>query len=81
MVVSGTLGSKPRLQYVRNLKIVSTFLRDASGQLEVTWFNMPFIMKTSSYGNQIYYAGACDQTKTADTACSSRSFFFGGGVS
>ena len=57
MVVSGTLGSKPRLQYVRNLKIVSTFLRDASGQLEVTWFNMPFIMKTLRMGTRYIMRG------------------------
>ncbi len=57
VVVSGTLGSKPRLQYVRNLKIVSTFLRDASGQLEVTWFNMPFIMKTLRMGTRYIMRG------------------------
>lgn len=57
VVVSGTLGSKPRLQYARNLKIVSTFLRDASGQLEVTWFNMPFIMKTLRMGTRYIMRG------------------------
>ena len=57
VVVSGTLASKPRLQYVRNLKIVSTFLRDASGQLEVTWFNMPFIMKTLRMGTRYIMRG------------------------
>lgn len=57
VVVSGTLGCKPRLQYVRNLKIVSTFLRDASGQLEVTWFNMPFIMKTLRMGTRYIMRG------------------------
>lgn len=57
VVVSGTLGSKPRLQYVRNLKIVSTFLRDASGQLEVTWFNMTFIMKTLRMGTRYIMRG------------------------
>lgn len=57
VVVSGTLGSKPRLQYAGKLKIVSTFLRDASGQLEVTWFNMPFIMKTLRMGTRYIMRG------------------------
>lgn len=57
VVVSGTLGGKPRLQYVRNLKIVSTFLRDVTGQLEVTWFNMPFIMKTLRMGTRYIMRG------------------------
>ena len=44
VVVCGTLAAKPRMQYARNLKIVSTFLKDSTGQIEVTWFNMPMLL-------------------------------------
>ena len=37
VVVSGTLGSKPRLQYVRNLKIVSTLAKILITAMRFLW--------------------------------------------
>ena len=57
VVVCGTLAAKPRMQYARNLKIVSTFLKDSTGQIEVTWFNMPFILRTLHMGTRYIMRG------------------------
>lgn len=57
VVVCGSLATTPRLQYIKKLKIVSCSLRDASGQMEVTWFNMPFIVKTLHMGTKYILRG------------------------
>ena len=57
VVVAGNLAAQPKMKYVKNLKIVSAILKDGSGQLEVTWFNMPFILKTLHMGTRYIMRG------------------------
>ena len=57
VVVCGSLASQPKLKRVRNLKILSGIIRDASGQLQVTWFNMPFLQKTLRMGTHYILRG------------------------
>jgi ATP-dependent DNA helicase RecG len=57
VVVCGSLAAKPRMQTIRNLKIINCTLRDAGGQLEVCWYNMPFLLKTLHMGTKYIMRG------------------------
>ena len=48
--IEGTLVRRPVIKNVRNLKIISIQLRDRSGTINVTWFNMPFLMRSLKMG-------------------------------
>lgn len=50
VVVCTSLVNQPKIKRVRNLKILSVIMKDNSGQLPVTWFNMPFLQKTLRMG-------------------------------
>lgn len=50
VVICGSLMNQPKQKKVRNLKILSCVLKDNSGQIQVTWFNMPFLQKTLRMG-------------------------------
>ena len=43
IVLDVSLAAKPKISYVRNLKIVSCTMRDSSGSIPVSWFNMPYL--------------------------------------
>lgn len=51
--IEGTLVRRPVIKNVRNLKIISIQLRDRSGTINVTWFNMPFLLNSLKMGS--YY--------------------------
>lgn len=51
--IEGTLVRRPVIKNVRNLKIISIRLRDRSGTINVTWFNMPFLLNSLKMGS--YY--------------------------
>lgn len=53
IIIEGTLYKRPVIRYVKNLKIVSARLRDSSGMIDVTWFNMPYLLKSLKVGT--YY--------------------------
>ncbi len=57
VVIYGSLCNQPKLKRVRNLKILSTVIKDNSGQLQVTWFNMPFLQKTLRMGTHYILRG------------------------
>lgn len=57
VVVCGSLVNQPKLKRVRNLKILSGIIKDSSGQLQVTWFNMPFLQKTLRMGSRYILRG------------------------
>jgi ATP-dependent DNA helicase RecG len=57
VVVSGSLTAKPGIHTARNLKIITSCLKDASGQLEVCWYNMPFLLKTLHMGTKYIMRG------------------------
>ncbi len=50
VTICGALTAQPQMQRIRNLKILGVHLRDASGQIAVTWFNMPFMQKMLRMG-------------------------------
>lgn len=47
----------PKVKPVRNLKIVSTMVKDATGALQVTFFNMPYIANTLKSGQCYLFRG------------------------
>ncbi|MBP3609406.1 MAG: ATP-dependent DNA helicase RecG [Lachnospiraceae bacterium] len=57
VVIYGSLLNQPKLKRVRNLKILSAIMKDGSGQIQVTWFNMPFLQKTLRLGTHYILRG------------------------
>ncbi len=47
----------PQLKRVRALNILSGRVRDYSGDIMVTWFNMPFLKKTLTLGTKYLFRG------------------------
>ena len=47
----------PKVKSVRNLKIVSTMVKDATGALQITFFNMPYIANTLKSGQCYLFRG------------------------
>lgn len=50
VVLEGSFASKLQMASVRNLRIISGKFRDSSGQLQVSWFNMPYLMRSLKVG-------------------------------
>lgn len=50
VILEGSFATKPHMASVRNLKIISCKFRDSSGQLFVSWFNMPYLMRSLKMG-------------------------------
>lgn len=50
VILEGSFATKPHMTAVRNLKIISCKFRDNSGQLFVSWFNMPYLMRSLKMG-------------------------------
>lgn len=50
IAIEVSLVSRPKLSRVRNLKIISCIMRDSTGQLPVTWFNMPYLQRSLKMG-------------------------------
>lgn len=57
VVVEGSLQGAPKAKRAGSLKILSAVLRDTSGQLPVTWFNMMFLQKTLRMGTRYILRG------------------------
>ncbi|MDO4166642.1 MAG: ATP-dependent DNA helicase RecG [Eubacteriales bacterium] len=57
MAVEVSLAAKPKLSRVRNLKMLHCVMRDSSGQLPVTWFNMPYLMRSLTMGRRYILRG------------------------
>ena len=55
--VEGVIMKAPEVKQVKNLQIVTTTLRDDSGILRVTWFNMPFLRNTVKRGMRFVLRG------------------------
>lgn len=53
VILEGTFATRPHMASVRNLKIISCKFRDSSGQIQVSWFNMPYLMRSLKMG--MYY--------------------------
>lgn len=55
--VEGVILKAPEVKQVKNLQIVTTTLRDDSGILRITWFNMPFLKNTVKRGMRFVLRG------------------------
>lgn len=55
--VAGTVIQAPEVKKVRNLTILSIKIRDDSGFLYLTWFNMPFLRNTLKRGASFIFRG------------------------
>lgn len=53
VVIEGTLTGRPTITRIRNLTLVNATIKDSTGSIRVTWFNMPYITKTVKVGT--YY--------------------------
>lgn len=59
--VQGTLAGKPRIYQTRSLKVIQMTLRDGTGELALTWFNMPFIVKQFHQGTRYILRGKVEK--------------------
>lgn len=55
--IEAYLGITPRLKRVRNLQILNVQVRDSSGTLLLTWFNMPFLKNKLHMGTRYLFRG------------------------
>ncbi len=55
--VEGTVMKTPEVKQLKNIQIVTTTLRDDSGILRITWFNMPFLRNTVKRGMHLILRG------------------------
>lgn len=57
MAVEGVLRKKPSVKNTSNLKIITAFLEDETGILQITWFNMPFLVNQLRLGTRYIMRG------------------------
>ena len=57
MAIEASLAMTPKIKRVRNLQIVTAQVKDASGSMYLTWFNMPFLQKTLHSGYHYIFRG------------------------
>lgn len=55
--IEASLEKSPRLKRVRHLQILNAQVRDSSGALLLTWFNMPFLLKQLRMGTRYLFRG------------------------
>lgn len=55
--VEGVICESVQIRKVRNLQIVTTTIRDDTGILKLTWFNMPFLRTILKKGSRFIFRG------------------------
>lgn len=60
--VNGTVLSVPNIKKIRNLSIMNVLIRDGSGSMQLTFFNMPYLLKRFQPGRAFIFRGKV-QTK------------------
>lgn len=50
VILEGSFQTRLKMASVRGLKIISGQFRDSSGQIQISWFNMPYLIKTIKVG-------------------------------
>jgi len=55
--IEASLMMTPKVKRVRNLQIVNAQVKDTSASISLTWFNMPFLLKTLRYGYRYIFRG------------------------
>ena len=53
VTIEGCLTRRPSVKRVKNLNILSTYLKDQTSQIQLTWFNAPYMQKSLKVG--VYY--------------------------
>ena len=62
--VEAVISSDPVVKKIRNLSILSVFVKDRNGeQLKLTWFNMPFLKNTLKIGYKYIFRGLIKKDK------------------
>ncbi|MFA9463734.1 MAG: ATP-dependent DNA helicase RecG [Velocimicrobium sp.] len=57
VTIEASLVAVPQLKKIRGLNILNCRVRDFSGDLMLTWFNMPFLKKTLHLGTKYLFRG------------------------
>jgi len=57
LAVEASLCMTPKIKKIRNLQIINAQVKDASGSMVLTWFNMPFLQKTIRSGYHYIFRG------------------------
>ncbi len=57
IAIEASIAMTPKLKRVRNLQIITAQVKDASGSMYLTWFNMPFLQKTLRSGYHYIFRG------------------------
>lgn len=55
--VFGAIQKNPDVKKVRNLSVITTYVRDETGILHLTWFNMPYLRTSLKRGYQYVFRG------------------------
>ncbi len=55
--IEASLVASPKIKKVRNLQILNVQVRDSSGVFHLTWFNMPFLIKSLRPGSHYLFRG------------------------
>lgn len=50
VTVEVALCARPSIANIRNMKIINAVFKDKSGRINVTWYNMPFVLKSVKMG-------------------------------
>ncbi|RKI42928.1 ATP-dependent DNA helicase RecG [bacterium D16-51] len=56
-ILEGSFAARPKMASVRNLKIITCRFRDSTGQILVSWFNMPYLMRSLKMGMRYIIRG------------------------
>ncbi|HKL79037.1 MAG TPA: ATP-dependent DNA helicase RecG, partial [Mobilitalea sp.] len=57
MTIEASLVMSPKIKRVRNLQIINGQVKDSSGSINLTWFNMLFLTKTLRTGSHYLFRG------------------------
>ena len=55
--IEASLTASPKIKKIRNLQILNAQVKDSSGVVNLTWFNMPFLQKTLRSGFHYIFRG------------------------
>ena len=55
--IEGSLDRLPKMKVVRKLKILTCSIKDGSGSIGLTWFNMPFLVGSLHAGTKYIFRG------------------------
>ncbi len=69
MVVCAALASDARVRYTGKLKIVDAVIRDETGSLRVTWFNMMYLKDVLRSGKRYVFKGKLSVSRFALAWC------------